>query len=150
MKKLIFLGLMVLSLNGCVGLAVDSLEEKIRLKWAEEWKPALTQEMKDAISEGKEVALEQMAHQVDKYRLESSAKLEAIGVKVEQFDTNQDGQVAGPEMVAMLKDIKDKNDKAPKPLTWWEILMAVVAAYVPATGLKEVARKKLETKPVNA
>ena len=43
----------------------------------------------------------------------------------------------------MLKEINDKNEDSPNPLEWWEIILALGAAYVPLTGAKELARKKI-------
>lgn len=151
MRQLVILALMVLTLNGCVSSmardatqsAIDEAGKQVRLKWSEEWKPALIAEAKTLTQEAKDEAVKSAVLELEKYKKENEGRLERIGVKVENFDTNKDGKVSGSETVALLKEIKAKNDESPNPLEWWEILLAVGAAYVPLTGAKELARKKM-------
>jgi hypothetical protein len=139
--------ILMFSLNGCVSSivndAIDQADEKIRLKWAEEWKPTLLKEVKDTVSEGKELAVKEVSVQIEKYRSQTNGKLERIGVKVEEFDKNQDGKVSGVETLALLKEIKTKNEENGDPLSWWEIVAALAMGYLPATAAKEVVKKKL-------
>ena len=135
-----------LSLNGCVGVvqdAIDAADEKVRLKWAEEWKPALMAEVKNSLEEGREFAAEQMSVQLESYRAQTNGKIESLGVKVEDFDTNKDGQVSGVESLALLQEIKAKNEEQGNPLEWWEIAAALAMAYVPMTAGKEVLKAKV-------
>ena len=134
------------TMTGCQSLGsgfVEGVEDRVRLKWAEEWKPAVMEELEKAVAEGKEAAIREALAKVDVYKAEQDAKLASIGVKVEDFDTNMDGSVTGVESLALLQSIKAKNDAAGNPLSLWEIMMAVAAAYVPLTGAKELARKKM-------
>lgn len=137
----------ILSLNGCIGAAVqdaiDAADEKVRLKWAEEWKPALMEEVKNSLEEGQEFAVEQMTVQLDSYRTQTNGKLEQIGVKVSDFDANKDGQVSGAESLALLQEIKAKNEDQESPLEWWEIVAALAMAYVPMTAGKEAIKAKV-------
>jgi hypothetical protein len=144
MKNLILVFL--LAMTGCQSLGsdfVEGVEEKVRLRWAEEWKPTLTLELENAITKGKESTINEVLSKLEIHKTENNAKLENIGVKVENFDTNNDGRVTGMESVALLKEIKAKNKAAGSPLSLWEIIVALAAAYVPLTGAKELARKKL-------
>jgi hypothetical protein len=141
----------MLSLNGCVSstvreataAAVAEAENQMRLHWAEEWKPALLEEAKNLTQEAKEAAVQTAVVELEKYKAENEGRLERIGLQVENFDTNQDGQVSGAESLALLKAIQEKNKDVPNPLEWWEILLAVGAAYVPLTGAKELAKSKM-------
>lgn len=140
--------ILMLSLNGCVGVvqdAIDAADEKVRLKWAEEWKPALMEEVKNTISQGQEFAVDQMSIQLEKYRTQTNGKLEQIGVKVADFDTNKDGRVSGAESLALLKEIKAKNEEQGSPLEWWEIAAALAMTYIPVTGAKEALKAKFGT-----
>tara|TARA_R100001244_G_scaffold25113_4_gene25579 strand:+ start:41477 stop:41947 length:471 start_codon:yes stop_codon:yes gene_type:complete len=147
MKKIAILIVLLLTFTGCVSSAVsdaiDSADQKMRLKWQEEWKPQLIAEAKGLAGEAQEAAVAAAVIQLDKYKLESEGKLERIGVKVEEFDANKDGQISGVETLALVKEIKAKNDKSGDPLGWWEILLAVGGAYLPLTGVKELAKKKM-------
>jgi hypothetical protein len=146
MKKLVVLFMLMLTMTGCQSLGsnfVEGMEDRVRLKWAEEWKPAVMEELENAVAEGKEAAIKEALAKVDVYKAEQDAKLESIGVKVSDFDTNKDGSVSGTESLALLQSIKAKNDAAGNPLSLWEIMMAVAAAYVPLTGAKELAKKKM-------
>ena len=140
------LSLLMFMMTGCQSMGSEfmtGVEEKVRLRWAEEWKPALIEELANAVANGKETAINEVLAKLDTYKAENNAKLDSIGVKVEDFDANQDGKISGAESVALLKEIKTKNDAAGNPLSWWEIAMALAAVYVPLTGAKELARKKL-------
>ena len=147
MKKFLILIAMLFTLNGCVSSAVndaiDSADQKIRNKWNEEWRPALISEVKSTILDSKKIVLTEVKANLEKYQAQTTGKLEKIGVKVENFDENQDGRISGRETLALVREIKAKNDKAPNPLSWWEILLAVGGAYLPLTGAKEMAKSKI-------
>lgn len=145
-----FIILLVLCLNGCISNsvqeAIDAADEHARLKWSEEWKPALIAEMRSTVDQAKE----SIAIEIDGKLLEYRGKLDTIGVKVEDHDTNQDGRMQVGETLALLRDIKAKNDRAPQPLSWWEIIAAVGAAYLPLTGAKEMTMKAMKPKAISA
>jgi hypothetical protein len=148
--KLLAILTLLLSLNGCVSsvkdataAAVEEAQNQVRLRWAEEWKPALLEEAKTLTQEAKEAAVTTAVIELEKYKASNEGRLERIGLQVENFDTNQDGQVSGGETVELLRAIKEKNEESPNPLEWWEILLAVGAAYVPLTGAKELAKSKI-------
>ena len=149
--NLIFGTLLLLSLNGCISAtvkdatrsAIAEADSQIRLRWAEEWKPALIAEARGLTQEAKEAAVATAVIELEKYKRESEGRLERIGVKVDNFDTNNDGRVSGHESLALLREIQAKNKKSPNPLEWWEILFAVGAAYIPLTGAKELAKSKM-------
>ena len=147
MRKIAIMAVLLFSLSGCISSAisdaVDSADQKVRLKWQEEWKPALLAEVKSTISDTKEAALKEMTVNLEKFRTETTGKLATIGVKVENFDTNGEGRISGAETLALVKEIKAKNDDAPTPLKWWEIIAALGAAYLPLTGAKEMAKSKM-------
>ena len=139
--------LLVLGLSGCITPmvqdAVDAASDQVRLKWAEEWKPALLAEVKDTVAESKDRAVAEMNLQLESYRTKTDGKLESIGVKVENFDTNNDGKVSGTESLALLQEIKARNEENGNPLSWWEIVAALGMAYLPATAGKEFVKSKL-------
>ena len=149
--KLLAILTLILSLNGCISSAareatasaISEADNQIRLRWAEEWKPALLEEAKNLTVEAKEAAISAAVIELERYKAENEGRLERIGLQVENFDTNQDGQVSGAESLALLKAIQEKNKDAPNPLEWWEILLAVGAAYVPLSGAKELAKSKM-------
>lgn len=148
--NLIVGALLLISLNGCVSAtkdvtaaALEEAESKMRLKWAEDWRPALMKEAQELAIDAKEAAVTAAVVELEKYKLENEGRLAQIGIQVENFDLNQDGQISGAETLALLKEIKNKNESSPNPLEWWEILLAVGAAYVPLTGAKELARSRM-------
>jgi len=147
MRKLLLILLLIIPLNGCVAPAVrDALqtaEDHITLKWAEKWKPAIRAELDKTIDEAKQQLLAQAVAQIDGLEAKMEGKLETIDVRVENFDTNQDGRVSGMETVALLQEIKSKNDESPTPLSWWEIMLALGAAYIPATAAKETLKSRM-------
>lgn len=147
-RSLIILSLLLIfGLSGCISPivrdAIDAADEQVRLKWAEEWKPALMEEMKDVVAESKDRVIEEMNLQLENYRAKTDGKLESIGVRVENFDSNRDGKVSGAESLALLQEIKARNEEQGSPLSWWEIVAALGMAYLPATSLKEVVKSKL-------
>lgn len=154
MKKLqmLFILMLIVGMQGCVTSAVkdavNTADKQVRLKWSEEWKPALIKEMRDTVVESKEAVLKQSTIELAKLRKDQEDKLKSIGVKVENFDANNDGKISGAETLALVREIKAKNDKSKDPLSWWEILAAVGAAYLPLTGAKEMAKSKI-SKPGN-
>lgn len=143
--------LLVLSLQGCVSSmvkdAIDAADEHTRLKWSEEWKPALMEEIKSTGTEAKDAALREAIEKIENYEQLNDEKLRQIGVELDTFDQNQDGRISGQESVQLLQEIKAKNDAAGNPLSWWEIFMIVAGAYVPLTGGKELLRSKISKKP---
>ena len=148
MKSPIILSLLLIfGLSGCITPmvqdAVDAASDQIRLKWAEEWKPALLAEVKDTIADGKDRAVDEMSLQLEQYRAQTNGKLESIGIKVENFDRDKDGKVSGVETLELLQAIKAANDEKGSPLSWWEIVAALGMAYLPATAAKEVVKSKL-------
>lgn len=147
MKKLILALLLTISLTGCVSPAVrsalESVEDHITLKWAGEWKPALQNELDETIDEARQQLLAQAVAQIDGLETKMEGKLETIGVKIDNFDTNQDGRISGGETLALLQEIKSKNDESPNPLSWWEIMLALGAAYIPTTAAKEALKSKM-------
>ena len=153
MKRILILIALILSMSGCVSTAardataaaIDEADKQVRLKWSEEWKPALIAEAKNLAKDAKDNAVQSALNQLEQYKKENEGKLEKIGVKVDNFDTNNDGRVTGAETLALLKDIREKNEKNGNPLSWWEIMLAVAGAYIPLTGAKEIARKKTGT-----
>jgi len=150
-------------MSGCISAAaknatasaIEEADSQVRLRWAEKWKPALIAEAKSLTEEAKAEAIKQakgakdaaissVVLELEKYKRQNEGRLDKIGVKVENFDTNKDGRVSGKESLELLKEIRKKNSESPNPLEWWEILLAVGAAYVPLTGAKELARKKMD------
>lgn len=159
--NIILLIVLLLPQTGCISAAVEeavttavsTAEEQMRLRWAEEWRPALAAEAQDlassAINEARlyatnaaENALSSAMIELERYRAENEGRLERIGVQVEEFDANNDGQVTGAESLALLQDIRSKNAASEDPLAWWEILLAVGGAYIPLTTAKEALKSK--------
>ena len=151
MSRTLLVLFLLFGLTGCVSdmmqTAVDAAGNEVRLKWAEEWKPALLAEMKDTVKDSKELVVTEMSAQFETYRASTNGKLEQIGVTVENFDRNQDGVISGAETLELLQDIKAKNESNGSPLSWWEIVMALAVGYVPVTSAKELLKKKFASTP---
>jgi len=147
MRHFILAILLVVFLNGCVSSAVrgaiDTAQDHIALKWADEWRPALQEEFDTAITDARQELLARTVTQIDGLEAKLEGKLETIGVRVDDFDTNQDGRVSGAESLELLREIKSKNEDSPNPLAWWEIMLALGAAYVPTTAAKEALKSKM-------
>lgn len=130
------------TLSGCISSsvqeAIDAADEHARLKWSEEWKPALIAEVKSTISETKDNIIDQMAAKLETY----SSKLDKIGVDPKKFDSDNSGELELAELVPLMKEIKAKNDQSSNPMPFWEIMLAVGATYLPLTGAKEMLLKK--------
>jgi hypothetical protein len=129
---------------GCVSSvvqdAIDAADERVRMKWAEEWKPALIAEVKNSVAEGKDQVLEEMVRRLEAY----DDRLEDIGVDIRSHDTDLDGRIQLNEMYSLVKDIKEKNEKAPQPLSWYEIAIIVAGAYLPTTAVKEGLKSRMK------
>lgn len=137
-------------MQGCVSSAVkdaiDSADEHVRLKWSEEWKPALIEEIDQAKTEAKDAALREAIEKIDNYKELNDQKLRQIDVRVEDFDSNKDGRITGQESLALLREIKQKNEQNGNPLSWWEIMLLMAGSYLPLTGGKEFLRSKMAKK----
>ena len=141
--------MLFLPLVGCQSLGsefVAGAEEKLRLKWAEEWKPALQEEMAKGLDSAKESVLKETAAQIELQESVITAKLESVNVRLLDFDKNNDGKVTGEESAALLMALKDAKDKDGKPLGWYEILMAVVLGYGGTTAGKEWVKSRMVKK----
>lgn len=146
---LLLLPLLILSSTGCSSVvqdAIDAADAHVREKWVTEWrdglKDTLMDELRGLATEGKQEVLDQMVQKLDAYE----GRLTALGVDVRSHDVNNDGQMELKEALSLLQDIKEKNDHLPpgqEPLNWWEIVGLVMAAYFPATTLKEAIKSRM-------
>lgn len=129
----------ILAMTGCSSLAssltrdsIDAADAKLRLKWAEEWKPAVLAEAKslgdDALQAALNAATTKLQSSVDL----QTAKLDALGV----------AKNANP--LVTLKDAIGANAQKPpaQQLPFWELALAVAAAYLPLTTAKEALMKR--------
>lgn len=153
MKKItqILLALIFMfSLQGCVSStvrdAIDTADEHVRLKWSEEWKPALMAEISTASTEAKDAALREAIEKIESYEKLNDEKLRQINVDIKDFDENKDGRITGKESLALLQEIKQKNEKSGNPLSWWEIMLLMAGSYLPMTGGKELLKSKMAKK----
>lgn len=146
MKNLVIV-LAILMTAGCQSVGndiVNGVEEKIRLKWAEEWKPALKAELQNTLDDASDAVLKEAYIRLEHQEEKMQAKLESVNIKLEDYDTNKDGSVSGvQEVTALVKDLKESRDKDGKPLSWIEILMAVILGYGGTTTGKEILRSKM-------
>lgn len=144
--------------TGCVSSmvedAVDAAGDQVRLKWAEEWKPALASELREQMNQGKDVLLSELKAQVSEgkdvvlsqvlERLEAyDDRLAKMGIDVASHDRDQSGKLEVHEMYGLLREIKEKNENSPQPLSWYEIMVIVAGAYLPTTALKETLKSKM-------
>lgn len=147
MKWLIALFLVV-NLNGCVsGMvqdAIDAADEHVRLKWAEEWKPALEKEVAESLSGSKDYILERALTAVEGQEERLVARLDQLNIKMEDFDEDKDGLVTDSEVLVMINELRQAKDADGKPLGWYEILMAVVLGYGGTTAGKELIKSKIK------
>lgn len=129
---------------GCISSAVqdaiDTADERVRMKWAEEWKPALIAEIKSSVIEGKDQVLGEVLERLEHY----DDRLREIGVDAQSHDVDMDGRLQLSEVYSLVKDINEKNKNAPQPLNWYEIAAIVAGAYLPTTALKEGLKSKMK------
>jgi hypothetical protein len=152
--KNIILAILLLWLSACVSgcaATIDSVQEHVQDKWNNEWKDALLTEVKstagELVEEGKDEALQQMITRLEAYDANIQSKLTALNVDINSHDTNNDGKMQLAETLALVKDIKEKNEKSPTPMNWWEIALIVAGAYLPTTAVKETLKSKISKRP---
>lgn len=147
MKNLVILLILLLPMTGCVSSmvqdAIDAADERIRLKWAEEWKPDLQNELKGVVGDSKDALLEQVLSKLDSQEDKIQAKLDAVNIRLKDFDSDGDGSVTGMETLALVRELKAAKDQNGNPLSWAEILGAVVLGYGGTTAGKEWVRSRL-------
>lgn len=142
--------LTVLSTTGCVSSmidnAMDAAQEQVRLRWAEEWRPALMEQLNREIETVRNNTLSEAVERIENFEDQTDTKLESIGLKFENYDGDSDGRLQIGEAVTLLRDIKTKNDAAGNPLSWLDILMIVIGGYLPSTAAKEFLKGKIVKK----
>lgn len=150
MNVRVILLLAALSTTGCVSSMIDSAmneaQEQVRLRWAEEWRPALMTQLNQEIETVRNNTLSEAVERIENFEAQSNTKLESIGLRFENYDGNSDGRLQIGEAVALLRDIKTKNDAAGNPLSWLDILMIVIGGYLPSTAAKEFLKGKIVKK----
>jgi hypothetical protein len=146
MKKFIAAVVLMVSMTGCQSFGsgfVEGVEEKVRLKWAEEWRPAIEAELASELAEAKESVLNATTAQIELQEEKTKARLASVNVRIEDYDRDQDGKVTGAESAELLAALKAARDEDGKPLNWIEILMAVVLGYGGTTAGKEWVKSKM-------
>jgi hypothetical protein len=138
---------MAFSLTGCVsGMvqdAIDAADERVRLKWAEEWRPALEGELLESLAESQGFVLDRMLVELEGQEEQIEARLAAVNVRIEDFDEDQDGLVTDAEALTMVNELRQATDEHGNPLGWYEILMAVILGYGGTTAGKEWVKSKM-------
>lgn len=147
MNRFAVLFILMVSLTGCQSLGagfVEGAEEKIRLKWAEEWKPALQAEITDSLTDARQELLTQVNNQLELQEVETRARLDSVNVRLEDFDKDADGKVTGTESAELVAALVAAKDSDGKPLNWYEILMAVILGYGGTTAGKEWIKSRMK------
>lgn len=143
---------LILPLTGCVGSAVENAintaDQQIRLKWSEEWKPALLAEVKETADDTKKEAIQAALDKIELLQDSNEEKLAKLEIQLEDFDSNKDGKLQTGETLALIQELKTKNDAMGNPLSWWDMLIIVASAYLPLTGTKELLKSKLKKKSI--
>ena len=145
-KKLALILILISSTVGCKAFTsgmLEDAEQHLRLKWAEEWKPSLKNEVAESISKTKDVVLSQVLDALEHQESNIDARLASVNVQLENFDSNKDGYVTGAESLQLLKQLKEAKDEDGNPLSWPEILMAVILGYGGTTAGKEWVKSKM-------
>lgn len=128
----------LLSSTGC-----SVVENAVAEKWKDEWKPIVMQELKVASLELKDDLLDEAKKEVD-------ARFKKLDVDPAKADWNQDGKYQWDEAVALIREMKAKNDKLPQPFSLIELVALFAAVYGGGSALKGGARmvaKKMEKSP---
>ena len=149
MKKLIILLMLMLpvTMTGCQGFGsafVDGAEERIRLRWAEEWRPAIEAEIASELANAKESVLAQTEAQILLQEAKINADLQSVNIRMEDFDKDKDGLVTGAESVRFATALKAAKDENGDPLDWYQVVMAVVLGYGGTTAGKEGVKSKMK------
>lgn len=137
---------MLLPLTGCESIGsnfVDGAEERIRLKWSEEWQPALKDELAKSMDNVKDSILKETYSQIELQEQKLMSRLESVNVKLEDYDHNKDGRVTGSEAVELTAALRAAQDSQGKPLDWLEILGAVIIGYGTTTAGKEYLKSRM-------
>lgn len=139
---------LILNLVGCVTPlaeeAIDVADKRIRLRWAEEWKPSLKNELSNALGESQNLVLERALSELEKQEGRIETRLSEIGFHIEDFDEDKDGFVTDAEAIKMVGELRSATDAQGNPLGWYEILMAVILGYGGTTAGKEWIRSKVK------
>lgn len=132
MKYLLLVLVFVTGCSSIVDNAVDAADAKLRLKWSEEWRPAVLAEAKSLGDEALKAALDSATQKLQNSVDLQTAKLDTLGV------------AKNADPLVTLKDALVANSQKPpeQQLPFMEIVLAVAAAYVPITTAKEVLLKK--------
>lgn len=148
MKYYVIILILLLSLTGCKSIGssfVEGAEEKLRLKWSEEWQPALKDELTESMDHVKDSILKETYAQIERQEEKIMDRLESVNVKLEDYDRNQDGRVTGVETIELVAALRAAQEpQGGTPLGWFEILSAVILGYGGATGAKEVIKSKMK------
>jgi hypothetical protein len=146
MNRFAVLTVLVLSMTGCQGIGSDFVsgaEEAIRLKWAEEWKPALKAELTSSMSSAQDALLVKVTSDLEHQEEVLTNRLASVNIRIEDFDKNKDGNVTGAETTEFVAALKSAKDEDGNSLGWYEMLMAVVLGYGGTTGAKEWMKSKM-------
>ena len=138
--KWIFGLILMLSLTGCASMvqnAVDAADAHVRLKWSEEWKPALKDELFSSLSEVQRTALEKTLDTIEEKEMDLEKRLAEFDVRLEDYDKDKDGYVTSTEVATMVSDLSSKG------VEWIDILLAVILGYGGTTAGKEFLKHKL-------
>lgn len=144
MNKYIIIAILTLILTpGCKSVGsnfVEGVEDKIKLKWVEEWKPSLEAQLFDSLANAKETILKEANSKLELQEEKVKSKLAELNVKLEDFDRNGDGRVTGLESAELVAELKSKHGNE---IDWYQILLAVIVGYGGTTAGKEWIKSKL-------
>jgi len=134
---------LVLFLCGCASSmvrdAVDAADERIREKWTEEWKPNILNEIKFIMASAQDILMKEIDKDVEK-------KLSRVDLRLEDYDKNNDQRLQGTEALTLLKDIQNKNEDAPEPLSLLEIAILFAGIYGGGSAIKGGVRMAVNGK----
>jgi len=145
--------IILFSLNGCISTAVkdaiDTADEHVRLKWSEEWKPDIKKEIAKEAKLAKDEALKKVITRIEKYEESNKKKFEKLQVDPKDHDRNDDGKLQFTEALTLYQELNAKNKAAGNPFSWWEIILLVIAGYIPTTAGKEYLKNKMSKSPIS-
>lgn len=132
----LIVALMLFTTSGC-----SMVEDAVAAKWKDEWKPLVLQELKMTGLELKDEVLKEAQEQLD-------TRLAKLDVDPSRNDWNQDGKLQWDEGLALLKEMKAKNDQSPEPYSLIELAALFAAIYGGGSVLKGGTRTWMKSREV--